>query len=112
MSKTYLKADKVVELFTLHKKGKNYSYIGGKLAVSPTTVRTWVRDIEAMLAGRRVDRSKGMDDLKEAVQVIKNQGIASGEYVTAAKAKMLKAIDEYVEAELRERLNRLKSMLG
>lgn len=111
MAKTYLKTDQIVELWGLHKRGLNSQEIGEKLGISHNTASDWVRDIQAILNGVKVSRQKGLNDLKQAVKIIKAKG-SNGAVKSMARQKLIDAIDEYVEEEVRERFSRLNKMLS
>lgn len=112
MSKKYLKADEIVELWGLHKKKLSPAEIGTKLGISHSTAADWVRDIDATLNGARVDRTKGLNDLIQAVKIIKAKSLQNGAAKNPARQNLIDAIDAYVEAEVRDRLTRLTKMLA
>lgn len=111
MAKKYLKAEEIVGLWALHNKGLNGLQISKKVGIAHSTASDWVRDIQTMLNGGRVARTKGLNDLKVAIGIIKNNSL-SGEVKSEGRRKLLEAIDAYVEEEVRERFNRLNKMLG
>ena len=110
MSKTYLKAEAIVNLWSLYKKGMSNTQIANKLNISSTTVATWVRDVTSMLNGQKVERTTGMTDLTQAITIIKNNSINGRGIKSDAMKKLLQALDEYVEERVGERFNRLSKM--
>lgn len=110
MARKYLKSEEIIKVWNLHKKGISAVSIAAQFEVSSTTISNWVKDIESLLSGLKVIREKGGHELKVAVQAIKS-AMANCEAKSEKYKKLLSAIEEYVDEEVKVRISKLSEIV-
>lgn len=107
----YLIAEEIVTLWRLHKQGLKRAEVSRRIGLSGNAVDRWVLDIQASLEGGKVVRKTGKAELRTAVLIIKNNGVGVSKPVSTEREKLIKAIDDYIEAEVVNRLKKVQEIL-